>query len=146
MAEKSKDSKRDGETKKILDDLLNVVTKASGALSQNTSQDRLPIHMAVLNLSQHLVKTKEFEYVIDPVAPTHLSKKLIDNATKTILMLQDYQLHLYRTLIHKKKDEDFEIIRKSSLNFCHMGDEDHDALNGLLAQEPKSNPIRKKSR
>ncbi len=54
--------------------------------------------------------------MIDPVAPTHLSKKLIDNATKTILMLQDYQLHLYRTLIHKKKDEDFEIISLCSKN------------------------------
>ena len=50
-------------------------------------------------------------------------------------MLQDYQLHLYRTLIHKKKDEDFEIIRKSSLNFCHMEDDDYNAFRRVRKVE-----------
>jgi len=150
----------ESKTQEILDELLKVISKHDDVIKKQPGGSRLPIHMAVLNLAQELIKTEvggDYDYKIHEVSPTHLTKKLVDNAMKSILYLNDYHMYYSRKLLEKEDkkqmnekekhgespDSELDFIYTSTLPLRHMDDDEKKTFNALMTQTPKMNPHRK---
>jgi len=150
----------ESKTQEILDELLKVISKHETVIKKQTGGTRLPIHMAVLNLAQELIKTDvggDYDYKIHELSPTHLTKKLVDNAMKSILYLNDYHMYYSRKLLEKEDkkqmnekekhgespESELDFIYTSTLPLRHMDDDEKKTFNALMTQTPKMNPHRK---